>query len=188
MEEIWKPAKYIFKNGEVLDLSGILEVSNKQRMKYLHYYKRDQEKIVDFSKCNWNVNYYTISITKDKRRYTSLFFHRLVLSSFYPESETYECINRKDENSHNNQLENLEWCTQKENMNAGTVKDRLKDINTNGKCSKPVIQYDLSGNFVKEWVSISEAMRQLGKIKIIECCKGRRKCAGGYIWKYKEVV
>jgi len=188
MEEIWKPAKYIFKDGAVLDLTGILEVSNKERMKYLHFYKRNEEKIVDYSKCTWNCNYLTISITKNKKRYTSLYFHRMVLSSFCPDSETYECINHIDENSHNNRLENLEWCTQKENMNAGTVKNRLKKINTNGKCSIPVLQFSLDGEFIKEWVSISEAKRQLGKINISACCKGRKKRAGGYIWKYKEVV
>lgn len=53
--------------------------------------------------------------------------------------------------------------------------------------SKQVLQFDLSGIFIKEWGSIHEAKRNLGidPSTIVRCCKGRQKTAGGYIWKYK---
>lgn len=51
--------------------------------------------------------------------------------------------------------------------------------------SKPIIQYDLQGNFIKEWPSRSEAKRWLGSGDIAGCLAGKQKQAGGFIWKYK---
>ena len=58
------------------------------------------------------------------------------------------------------------------------------------RCSKPVIQYDLDGNFIKEWSSMHEIERELGfdHANISACCKGKRKSAYGFIWKYKEAA
>ena len=50
---------------------------------------------------------------------------------------------------------------------------------------KTVIQYDLQGNYIKTWDSIKEAKKQLNiSNHISECCKGKRKTAGGFVWKY----
>ena len=52
--------------------------------------------------------------------------------------------------------------------------------------SKKVLQLTKAGEFIREWPSLNEASRQL-KINcghICSCCKGIRKSAGGYIWKY----
>lgn len=49
--------------------------------------------------------------------------------------------------------------------------------------------YDLNGNFIKEYRSIGEAGRSLNKkhySAISAVCKGKRKTAFGYIWKYAE--
>ena len=53
---------------------------------------------------------------------------------------------------------------------------------------KPILQYDLSGNFIKEWESATIAAQFLNKQNgnIVECLKGKKKKAYGYIWKYKE--
>jgi hypothetical protein len=55
--------------------------------------------------------------------------------------------------------------------------------------SKPVLQYDLEGNFIKEWNSGKEAANILG-IKsygdISACCLGKQKTAHGFIWIYKK--
>lgn len=51
--------------------------------------------------------------------------------------------------------------------------------------SKKVYQYDLLGNFIKEWDCLSDAQRHLNILvtHITACCNGRQKTAGGYIWK-----
>lgn len=51
---------------------------------------------------------------------------------------------------------------------------------------KPIIQYDVSGNFIQEWNSILEAKQQY-KGDIQQCCAGRSKTSCGYIWKYKTI-
>jgi group I intron endonuclease len=56
--------------------------------------------------------------------------------------------------------------------------------------SKPINQYDIQGNLIREFKSILEALKGLNKqsnnSSITSCLKGRQKTAFGYIWKYKE--
>ena len=54
--------------------------------------------------------------------------------------------------------------------------------------SKPVLQYDKQGNFIKEWPNQTLAALSLDSTNspISECCRGVRKTHKGYIWKYKE--
>lgn len=52
--------------------------------------------------------------------------------------------------------------------------------------SVPVTQFDLNGNFIKDWDSIADVRRELGIGHISECCRGKCKTSGGYIWKYKN--
>jgi len=52
---------------------------------------------------------------------------------------------------------------------------------------KPVLQYDLDGNFIKEYISIKDAKDKTGISAVNHCLKyDNYKTAGGYIWKYKE--
>lgn len=52
---------------------------------------------------------------------------------------------------------------------------------------KPIIQYDLQRNFIKEWESAISVKRELNfdNSSITKCCKGKRKIAYGFIWGYK---
>ena len=49
---------------------------------------------------------------------------------------------------------------------------------------KRTAQYDLYGNFIKEWHSTREAKRELHIHGIDKCCRGVQQTAGGYKWKY----
>lgn len=53
--------------------------------------------------------------------------------------------------------------------------------------SIPIIQYTISGDIVREWVSASKAGEELGHSKgnISNACKNNKKCLG-FIWKYKN--
>jgi len=52
----------------------------------------------------------------------------------------------------------------------------------------PILQYDLQGNFIKEWPSIKIASTELNinDKGICNSLKGRAQSSGGYIWKYKN--
>jgi len=53
-----------------------------------------------------------------------------------------------------------------------------------------VCKYDLNHNFIKEYDTISDAVRDNGLTPgtISRCCKGVTKSAGGFIWKYKNDI
>jgi hypothetical protein len=53
--------------------------------------------------------------------------------------------------------------------------------------TKPILQYDTQGNFIKEWNSGTEISKILGIShgNIVKCCKGLRKHIGGFVWHYK---
>lgn len=57
----------------------------------------------------------------------------------------------------------------------------------NSHASKAVLQFDLDGNFIQEWESAKQAKDILGiKGNISQCCKGQRKTASGFMWKFKN--
>ena len=54
--------------------------------------------------------------------------------------------------------------------------------------SKPIIQYDLEGNFIKEWSSVTEAsIFYSGKYtdSIGMCCRGKYEYSFGFVWCFK---
>lgn len=81
------------------------------------------------------------------------------------------------------QANGYQWCYRK------NLKNYLgKTVKTNHTTAKKVNQYDLKGNFIKTWNSITEAANEL-KIcgsKITCVCKGSRKTTGGFKWSYYE--
>jgi len=64
----------------------------------------------------------------------------------------------------------------------------MKNKNTwskGGYHKKNIIQYDLKGNFIKNYKSVEEA-KKLYKADIASCCRGESKTAAGFLWFYKE--
>lgn len=53
---------------------------------------------------------------------------------------------------------------------------------------KAIDQYDLDGNYIKTWESISSIERELNikSTHISRVCRGKRKTTGGYIFKYHQ--
>lgn len=62
---------------------------------------------------------------------------------------------------------------------------KLGKPSTNPK--KPILQYDIQGNFIKEWDSGSKIQKELNIShgNIVKCCKGLKKQIGGFVWHYK---
>ena len=65
--------------------------------------------------------------------------------------------------------------------------NRMKSMDYS-KLKKPVIQYDLNGNFIKEWDGFIDIKKELNYDQsfVRKCCKGLQKTAYGFIWKYKN--
>ena len=186
MTEIWKPVYYIFADGRTVDFSGLYEISNTLKLKYLNYKgHKEKEKIIDLTQLNQNERYFLVTLCKGKKKYNCR-VHRLMLSSFYPDTKDFESIDHIDGNTHNNSLSNIRFCLVEENINNPV---RINKTQMSSIC-KEVLQYDLENNFIKCWKSANEIERELKFChpSIVRCCNGKQKDAYGYIWKYKKAV
>ena len=133
--------------------------------------------------------YYIVGLSKNGKR-KSFYVHRLLAETFIPNPDNLPQVNHKDENKLNNSLDNLEWCTQSYNFYYGTRGERSsKTQRLTSPLRKPILQYTLNGDFVKEYSSACEAARELDihQSNICKCCKGIYRQSNGYIWKYKEI-
>ena len=123
--------------------------------------------------------YLYVALYKDKE-YKKHLIHRLVAEAYILNPNNLPQINHKDECKTNNCLQNLEWCDAKYNNNYGTHIERA----SNGR-KKPILQFDLDGNFIKEWHSAVDVGRE-ARANIVSCLIGKTKSAYGYKWIYKE--
>lgn len=173
---------------DIKETKGVYQISSKGRVKRVGKYSNQftswyDEKILKPAIHERGYLFVQLSINKKiLRRY----IHRLVAEAFIPNPENKKTVNHKDGNKKNNCVENLEWCTYLENNTHAY--EKLGKLQKNKKGSIAVVQYDLKGNFIKEYPSIREAQRQTGINAIDKVCKGiqNRSQAGGYKWKYKE--
>lgn len=133
-----------------------------------------------------------LTLLSDDGEYKSVMKHRIVYAAYHPDEDfSHLQINHLDEDSMNNTIENLETCTCKENMNWGTVGQRIsaaKKGRLNNHKSRPVVAYVLEPYSVEHYPSIAEAARQLGihREYIIDCCRGYRVDYYGRIFQYER--
>ena len=176
--EIWRTAVY-----DDVVYEGY-EVSNFGRVRSLNYNRTN--KIRELKSYTNKFGYLRTYLRKDNvTKY--IFVHRLVANVFIPNPLNLSQVNHKDENKTNNNVENLEWCTCTYNINYGSRNEKSAKTNTNGKKSKKVLQFSLTGEFIREWPSTMECGRN-GFIQgnVAACCRGQYKKHKGYIWRYKE--
>lgn len=191
MEEIWK---------EVVGYEGLYEVSNQGAVRSLSYHLTRQTKVLKL--CKDHNGYLQVNLCKDGRQ-KSFTVHRLVARAFLPNPGNLPEVNHKNEDKISNfvfvsedgtvvpEKSNLEWCTQSYNNNYGTRIERVAKVQLNDPIkSKPVLQYDLSGNLVKKWPSAHEAQRQTGwrHSNISACCLGKLKTAYRHVWRFVDDV
>lgn len=179
LNENWKPINGCEEYYEISDKGRVRRIKyndNSKKVQYqLPYYlkpRKDKDGYFKYALCiNGKMKYY--------------FAHRLVAIHFLNNENKYSCVNHIDGNKQNNCVENLEWCSIKQN-NLHALNNGLRNMKNN-KLSKKVEQYDLKGNLIKTFESANEAKRITGYSQghISECCRNEIKQYNGYIWKYK---
>lgn len=177
--EIWKDIK---------GFEGLYKISNLGRVKSLERIDaighRVKEKILKLQ-ITYD-DYYRVALCKNSKvkKYSA---HRLVWIAFNGPIPEGLQVNHINEITTDNRLSNLNLMTCKENCNWGTGIERRAKKQINGKKSKPVLQYDLNDNLLKEYPSIRQVERETGFANsyIIACCKGKYNTAYGYKWRYK---
>ena len=254
MNEIWKDVK---------GYEGKYQVSNLGRIRCLKN-KRNKEGIMSLGEKR---GYYIILVPNGKSR-KNLFVHRLVAMAFIPNPLNKPYIDHINGDSRDNRVENLRWCTHKENMNNPITKQRIRDAmmgennpfygkthredtksrisqsrmgkyrgeenpfygkthreDTKSRISQsrmgkyrgeenpfygkkhtletkaimsqkkkerggiPIVQMSKEGEIIKVWehASIAGKTLNISPSSITECCRGKRKSIGGYIWKYESI-
>jgi hypothetical protein len=126
--------------------------------------------------------YLSVTLVKDKIKNNCL-VHRLVAISFIPNFDKEKnTVNHIDHNKLNNNINNLEWVTQKENIHHAIENNLIN----NRTCK--IIQYDMNNNQIQTFDSLKQITELFGfdRSSIIRVCKNRAKTAYGYKWTYAE--
>lgn len=132
MHEVWKDA---------VRYEGLYQVSNTGKVKSLerivsrekwHKQKVD-ERIL--KPANDGYKYLMVSLYKNRKRHTEK-VHRLVADAFIPNPSNKPQINHIDGVKHNNNAYNLEWVTEKENIQHAVLIGLRNDKGENNPNSK----------------------------------------------------
>ena len=136
--------------------------------------------------------YSVVMLRKDGKKVNYL-AHRLVADAFIPNPENKQYVDHIDGSRDNNNVNNLRWVTAAENnANPITYERLLKGTLDNPVCgnknpySRKIYKYSIDGKFISIYDSIGLASKDTGVCYscIIACARGKRKTAGGYVWKY----
>ena len=114
--------------------------------------------------------YLQVSLYKNGNRKV-VTIHKLVAEAYLPNPDNLSDVDHIDNNKTHNYLNNLQWITHRDNVRKS--------------CNKPILQYDLNGEFVREWESASDVGKEV-QAHICHCLKGKLHSAYGYKWVYKE--
>jgi len=166
MSEIWKPIK---------DYENEYMISNLGRVAKILKPNDDGK------------GYLKIGLSKKGNKYKTPRIHQLIAQAFIPNKNNYSIINHKDGNKRNNNISNLEWCTQQHNIKEayrlgfkkGISAEHKGDKNPNSKLTVPevisILEYKNNGYKIKDVYE---------KYKTQISFSGFEQIWYGYKWKY----
>ena len=136
MKEIWK---------DILNYEGLYEISNLGKIRNIK-----SKRVLKLTKSH---NGYLKTNLSKKGKLKTVFIHRLVAEAFIPNPNNLPQVNHKDGNKENNNVFNLEFCTEKHNslhaVRAGLIK------------VKKVVSYDIIDKNTKNYESVKKAAEEI---------------------------
>ena len=125
------------------------------------------------------LGYYQVALRDVNGNTVWVLIHRLVAEYFVPNICFGTEVDHINKDRTDNRASNLRWVSRKENLQNVSKERRKRGV------IQPVVQYDLEGNFIKEYPSAAEAARENGYRAdvICWCCRGKLKTAYGFVWK-----
>ena len=120
------------------------------------------------------------------------YVHRLIAEAFIPNPNNYPIVRHLNDNPYDNELDNLDWGTQKDNYNdckrnghtyIPTDNDREMGFR---KIRKPIVAIDIESGKIMKFKGQQEASRILGiqQANIWKVLNGKRSSTCGYRFEY----
>ena len=162
MSEVWKP---ITGYEDSYEISNQGKIRSKTRTRVVNNCHGGRSERSDKGKVmvphdNGN-GYLYITLMNDGKK-KNFYVHRLVAEAFCEKEDRKDVVNHKDGNKKNNRAENLEWCTQKENVEYA-VDEMMKPKRT----CKP-------SNTGEKYISLKRDARGNLRYRVAIVRKGRR--------------
>lgn len=193
--------------ADISGFNGEYQISTYGRVKSI---KNGSSKILRGC-INKQNGYIYIGLCKDGS-VTRTTIHRLVAEAFIQNPHNLPCVNHKDENKENNNVDNLEWCSYQYNLTYGTHTDRAKETRKKNGTDTLLYEYSIknrtyitqrtrevkgkrvvkidkyTGEILKTYDTIRDAEIENNCKHISECVRNIRNESGGYIWQTIEDI
>lgn len=179
--EIWKPIKGFEKLYEISSLGRVKSLARPMHLPIKGKCYTSREKIMSPARIGAD-GYEFVYLRKNVKSHR-YYVHRLVADNFLNDIKNGNVVNHINGIKYDNRVENLEWCSQSDNVKHAT---RIL-----GKRSIPLAQIDKNtGEHIKDWANAYEAHEKIGVSAgdINACINGKRKSAGGFRWERRAYV
>lgn len=123
--------------------------------------------------------YYTVTLYKNGKG-KQMSIHRIIAEIFLPNPDSLPEVDHIDCDPGNNNVNNLRWISREDNL------ERSFELKHQNKNKVKVKQFDLNGNFIKEYKSEADAFRETGIRHISEAVQKHYKTAGEYVWERSD--